>query len=92
MPVSYSSIIRFLFPEYMMVSYGNTITYREHNWVFPLHEEPTYRIINTMKFFVLHKKPQETIVDYKLEVVLQKGKEQLRKMVQLGIFLPVVAR
>ncbi len=45
-----------------------------------------------MKFFVLHKKRQETIADYKLEVVLQKGKQQLKRLIQLGITFPVVAR
>lgn len=45
-----------------------------------------------MKFFILEKKAQKTIADYKLEVVLQKGKEQLKKMAQLGISFPVVAR
>lgn len=75
----------------MMVSYGNTFTDRQHNRIFSLHEKSTFRTIKmSMKFFILKKKAQKTIADYKLELVLQKGREQLKKLTQLGIAFPVV--
>lgn len=44
-----------------------------------------------MKFFILQNKQKKTIADYKLELVLQKGKEQLKRLAKLGISSPVAS-
>lgn len=42
-----------------------------------------------MKFFFLNRKKIKTISDYKLEVMLQKGKDEFQKLVKMGIDLPI---